>query len=63
MGNSGECYMFPNSLIPIWATYRSSICQLLEDSAVLVFLQDQLEHFAMQHAGYTREKFVDILKK
>lgn len=37
--------------------------QLLEDAAVLVFLQDQLEQFAVQHATYTREKFVDILKK
>ncbi|MCO5565929.1 hypothetical protein L7F22_019604 [Adiantum nelumboides] len=30
--------------------------QVLEDAAVLVFLQDQLHHFASQHPGYTREK-------
>lgn len=37
--------------------------QLLEDAAVVVFLEDQLDHFAGKHPGYTREKFVDILRK
>ncbi|UZJ54532.1 hypothetical protein CBS101457_003852 [Exobasidium rhododendri] len=41
----------------IWGT------QLLEDAAVLVFLQDQLMQFATQHSTYTRDKFVDILRK
>ena len=37
--------------------------QLLEDAAVLVFLQDELELFAGQHEEYTEQKFVDIIKK
>jgi hypothetical protein len=37
--------------------------QALEDAAVLVFLESEIEAFAAQHADYTREKFVDILKK
>lgn len=37
--------------------------QLLEDAAVLVFLQDQLGGFAQQHADYTKEKVVGILAK
>ena len=37
--------------------------QLLEDAAVLVFLQEELELFAGQHAEYTEAKFVDIIKK
>lgn len=37
--------------------------QALEDAAVLVFLENEIAGFAAQHAGYPREKFVDILKK
>jgi hypothetical protein len=37
--------------------------QALEDAAVLVFLQSEIESFAAQHADYPREKFVDILRK
>lgn len=37
--------------------------QLLEDAAVLVFLQKELELFAGQHQEYTEQKFVDIIKK
>jgi tRNAThr (cytosine32-N3)-methyltransferase len=37
--------------------------QALEDAAVLVFLESEIEAFAAQHADYPREKFVDILKK
>jgi len=37
--------------------------QALEDAAVLVFLESEIEAFAAQHAEYPREKFVDILKK
>jgi hypothetical protein len=37
--------------------------QALEDAAVLVFLQSEIEAFAAQHSEYPREKFVDILRK
>ncbi len=37
--------------------------QALEDAACLVFLENEIAHFAAQHADYPREKFVDILKK
>lgn len=37
--------------------------QALEDAAVLVFLENEIGAFAAQHAGYPREKFVDIVKK
>ena len=37
--------------------------QVLEDAAVLVFLENEIGAFAAQHAEYPREKFVDILKK
>lgn len=37
--------------------------QMLEDAAVLVFLENEIGAFAAQHADYTREKFVDILRK
>lgn len=37
--------------------------QLLEDAAVLVFLEAELEQFAAQHQEYTEQKFVDIIKK
>jgi hypothetical protein len=37
--------------------------QALEDAACLVFLENEIEAFAAQHADYPREKFVDILKK
>ncbi|MFA6288531.1 MAG: DUF4202 domain-containing protein [Opitutaceae bacterium] len=37
--------------------------QALEDAAVLVFLENEIGAFAAQHAGYPREKFVDILQK
>jgi hypothetical protein len=37
--------------------------QALEDAACLVFLENEIEEFAAQHADYPAEKFVDILKK
>ena len=37
--------------------------QALEDAAVLVFLESEIEAFAAQHSEYPREKFVDILRK
>ncbi len=37
--------------------------QVLEDAAVLVFLENEIADFAAQHAEYLREKFVDILQK
>lgn len=37
--------------------------QALEDAAVLVFLEKEIEAFAAQHAEYPREKFVDIIRK
>ena len=37
--------------------------QALEDAAVLVFLESEIEAFAAQHAEYPRGKFIDILRK
>ena len=37
--------------------------QALEDAACLVFLENEISAFAVQHAEYPREKFVDILRK
>lgn len=37
--------------------------QALEDAACLVFLENEIEQFAAQHADYPREKFVEILRK
>ncbi|HUG12954.1 MAG TPA: DUF4202 domain-containing protein [Opitutaceae bacterium] len=37
--------------------------QALEDAACLVFLENEIETFAAQHAEYPREKFVGILRK
>ncbi len=37
--------------------------QALEDAACLVFLENEIEAFAAQHADYPREKFVGILRK
>jgi hypothetical protein len=37
--------------------------QALEDAAVLVFLESEIQAFAAQHSEYPREKFVDILRK
>lgn len=37
--------------------------QALEDAACLVFLENEISAFAAQHAGYPREKFVEILRK
>jgi len=37
--------------------------QALEDAAILVFLENEIGAFAAQHADYTREKFIDILRK
>jgi tRNAThr (cytosine32-N3)-methyltransferase len=37
--------------------------QALEDAACLVFLENEIDSFAAQHAGYPREKFVDIIRK
>ncbi len=37
--------------------------QALEDAACLVFLENEIEAFAADHAEYPREKFVDIIRK
>jgi tRNAThr (cytosine32-N3)-methyltransferase len=37
--------------------------QALEDAACLVFLENEIAGFAAEHAHYTEEKFVDILRK
>jgi hypothetical protein len=37
--------------------------QALEDAACLVFLENEIRAFAVQHAEYPREKFVDIIRK
>jgi tRNAThr (cytosine32-N3)-methyltransferase len=37
--------------------------QTLEDAACLLFLENEISAFAAQHAEYSREKFVDILRK
>jgi tRNAThr (cytosine32-N3)-methyltransferase len=37
--------------------------QALEDAACLVFLENEVEAFAAQHADYPREKFVEIIRK
>jgi tRNAThr (cytosine32-N3)-methyltransferase len=37
--------------------------QALEDAACLVFLENEIGAFAAQHADYSREKFIDILRK
>ncbi len=37
--------------------------QALEDAACLVFLENEIVAFASQHAEYTPEKFIEILRK
>ncbi len=37
--------------------------QALEDAACLVFLENEIADFAAQHADYTPEKFVEIIRK
>lgn len=37
--------------------------QALEDAACLVFLENEIGAFAAQHADYTREKFIEIIRK
>lgn len=37
--------------------------QALEDAACLVFLEYELADFAAKHADYTREKFIEIIRK
>lgn len=37
--------------------------QALEDAAILVFLESEIQAFAAQHSDYPRGKFVDILRK
>ncbi len=37
--------------------------QALEDAACLVFLENEIEAFAAQHADYPREKFIEIIRK
>jgi Domain of unknown function (DUF4202) len=37
--------------------------QALEDAACLVFLENEIEAFAAQHAEYPPEKLVDIIRK
>lgn len=37
--------------------------QALEDAAILVFLENEISSFVVQHGDYPREKFVEILRK
>lgn len=37
--------------------------QALEDAACLVFLEGEIAGFAAAHADYTRDKFIDIIRK
>ncbi|HEX9782862.1 MAG TPA: DUF4202 domain-containing protein [Opitutaceae bacterium] len=37
--------------------------QALEDAACLVFLENEISAFAAQHTDYTREKWIEILRK
>jgi tRNAThr (cytosine32-N3)-methyltransferase len=37
--------------------------QALEDAACLVFLESEIADFARQHADYTEEKFITILRR
>jgi protein-tyrosine-phosphatase len=37
--------------------------QALEDAACLVFLETELAGFAAEHPDYTRDKFIDIIRK
>ncbi len=37
--------------------------QALEDAACLVFLEHELADFAAKHPDYTREKFIEIMRK
>ncbi len=37
--------------------------QVLEDAACLVFIADELSGFAAEHADYSREKFIDIIRR
>jgi hypothetical protein len=37
--------------------------QALEDAACLVFLENEIEAFAAQHADYPAKKFTDIIRK
>lgn len=37
--------------------------QALEDAACLVFLENEIAGFAAQHAEYTADKFVEIIRK
>ncbi len=37
--------------------------QALEDAACLVFLENEISEFAAQHTDYTREKFIEIIRK
>ena len=37
--------------------------QTLEDAACLVFLENEIADFAAQHADYSPEKFVEIIRK
>ncbi len=37
--------------------------QALEDAACLVFLENEIAGFAEKHAGYSEEKYVEILRK
>ena len=45
------------------ALKTNSGTQALEDAACLVFLENEIEAFAAEHADYPREKFVDIIRK
>jgi tRNAThr (cytosine32-N3)-methyltransferase len=45
------------------ALKTNSGTQALEDAACLVFLENEIGEFAAQHADYTREKFIEIIRK
>lgn len=52
------------SLLVAKATPRGDAeAQTLEDAACLVFIAHELAGFAAEHPDYTREKFIDIIRK
>lgn len=60
---SKENLALKNSADPAKRDRVEAGTQVLEDAAVLVFLEKELEKFVGLHEGYEREKWVDILKK
>ena len=50
-------------LIGMESRHEPVTCRGLEDAACLVFLENEIAGFAEKHAGYSEEKYVEILRK